>query len=148
MAETNTKVMDRVAAELEKDPGMGLESLYARAKEVDPSIGELSLRQFHARYPLQVKRAKARAEGRGSKRSAQKKRGSKPAAESAPSTERRPRRSSQSAGSGQEIDREKVRALFLEFASDFAAAESRAEIVNVLGSVDSYVNRISKLAAR
>jgi hypothetical protein len=143
LADRNEDVMNMVRSELEKDPKIGLESLYARAKAVDSSVGELSLRQFHARYPLQIKRGKARAEGKKPTRSARKKRASRQASESQAASAPRARR-----GSGQDVDREKLRSLFLEFASEFAEAESRTEIVRVIGSVDSYVDRVGKLISR
>jgi hypothetical protein len=146
LAERNEDVMNMVRSELEKDPKAGLESLYARAKAIDSTVGQLSLRQFHARYPLQVKRGKAQAEGRTPKRPARKKRATRDsaAAESTPT----PRARRRSGGEGQEMDREKLRTLFLEFATEFAAAESRTDIVRVISSVDAYVDRVARLAAR
>ncbi len=147
LAERNEDVMNMVRSELEKDPKAGLESLYARAKAIDSSVSQLSLRQFHARYPLQVKRGKAKAEGRNPRRQAQKKRTSRKAAGSEAAATPRPRRRS-GGDEGQGADREKLRTLFLEFATEFAAAESRTDIVRVISSVDSYVDRVSKLAGR
>jgi hypothetical protein len=49
--------MDMVRREVQKDPGVKSGELYEQAKKLDRSISSLSLRQFHARYPLQVKRA-------------------------------------------------------------------------------------------
>jgi hypothetical protein len=144
VADRNEDVMNMVTSELEKKPDIGLESLYARAKAIDPGVGELSLRQFHARYPLQVKRQKSRAEGRTPKRSTKKRRG---AARGASDSAAQPGRNRKAGRSSENVDREKLRALFLEFASEFAAAESRAEIVGVLSSVDGYVDRVAKLSA-
>lgn len=61
MAETNARVMDMVRRELEKNPSMSSEELFEKAKKVDRGIARLNVRQFHARYPLQVKRAAANA---------------------------------------------------------------------------------------
>jgi hypothetical protein len=146
VAERNEQVMEMVVKELDKEPSVGLESLYARAKEIDSSISELSLRQFHARYPLQVKRSRSRgvAKKRGASAKKRAAGGDKPSAARAP-TQRRSR--GDASGGGAEFDREKVRQLFLEFASEFAEAETRKEIVRVLSSVDSYVNRLAKVVA-
>ncbi|CAN5697941.1 hypothetical protein BH23GEM6_BH23GEM6_18420 [soil metagenome] len=149
MAEHNQQVMQLVVDELEKDPAAGLEFLYERAKSVDPSIGELSLRQFHARYPLQVKRRRSRAAGRQKASSPRKKKQSETSEEKrkAPRV-RKQRQHSASDPGGQTLNREEVRALFIEFAMDFASAESRIEIVRAISSVDSYVDRLSKLVDR
>jgi hypothetical protein len=149
VADRNEKVMDLVARELEEDSSASLEHLYDQAKSVDPSIGELSLRQFHARYPLQVKRRKSRAAGRHKPPSPRKKKqqATSETKQSAPRS--RKSKQSQPADSGsQELDREKVRALFIDFAMDFASAESRIEIVRAISSVDSYVDRLSKIVKR
>jgi hypothetical protein len=58
MAATNPKVMAMIEAELAKDPSISNEALLQKAKKVDRSVGQLSARQFNARYPLQVKRRK------------------------------------------------------------------------------------------
>jgi hypothetical protein len=146
VAERNEQVMEMVVKELDKNPSVGLESLYARAKEIDSSVSELSLRQFHARYPLQVKRSRSRGAAKRQKGASPRKRaaGGDKGAATRGSTQRRSRGD---ATGGAEFDREKVRQLFLEFASEFAEAESRKEIVRVLSSVDSYVNRLSKVVA-
>ena len=65
MAKTDDKVMAVVEKELEKDPDASVQDLYDKAKSVKSAIGKLTLRQFNARYPLQVKRKKsARARSR------------------------------------------------------------------------------------
>lgn len=139
MANRNERVMDVVVRELEKDPEAQLETLYARAKEVDPSIGDLSLRQFHARYPLQAKRR--RASGQPKKQASRRK---KKAQTGEP--QKSPRKARRSASQDGGPDREALRALFLEFATEFAAADTRSQIVRVISSVDGYVERVRKLA--
>jgi hypothetical protein len=44
----------------------------------------------------------------------------------------------------QGADRDRVRTVFLEFARDFSQAESRSEIVQVLSTLDEYVDRVLK----
>jgi hypothetical protein len=147
VAERNEKVMEMVVRELDRDPSIGLESLYGRAKDIDPSVSELSLRQFHARYPLQVKRSRSRGVAKKQKAATTKKRAAA-GDKSTGSPVRKQRRSrGEAPAAGAEFDREKVRQLFLEFASEFAEAETRKEIVRVLSSVDSYVNRLAKVVA-
>jgi len=57
MADVNARVMDMVRRELEKNRSVPNEDLFAKAKKIDPSLSRLDIRQFHAKYPLQVKRA-------------------------------------------------------------------------------------------
>lgn len=145
-----------VVKELDKNPNADIKSLQAQAKEIDPSVGDLSPRQFHARYPLQAKRRKAAgaprkgAARKGAKRGGRgaSKRGKKQESASAAQTPRAGRSRGASSGGEQPGAREKLRSLFLEFATEFAEAESRSEIVRVLSSVDSYVGRAEKLTAR
>lgn len=119
--ETKDKVMQMVERRLEKNPDIETSALYEAAKKADASVGDLSLRQFHARYPLQVKRRKAAAEGRGRRR--------------AP---RRPTRRKKG-----ELDRTAVRESLLRFAQDISAAEGTAEVIDVLAGLDKYVDEIA-----
>jgi hypothetical protein len=155
VAERNEKVMEYVKGELEKDPKISLASLYEGARKVDASIGELNPRQFHARYPLQIKRRSAAAGGakRSGGRKASKRSGRRGAAKKAGGAQqsaatpnaRRARRGGQAAGGS---ERDQLRTLFLEFASDFSQAESRSEIVRFMSNVESYVDRAEKLVSR
>ncbi len=174
MAEQNEQVMAMVRRELERRPDVDLRELYARAQEIDPAIGDLDIRQFNARYPLQVKRARrgssARQEGareqratrgrrtrtagqgrtaggsrRGQAGRAEQARTAEQSAateEAGTSTTRRRRRR------GGEPNREAIRGVLLQFASDFAQAETRSEIVSVLSNVDTYVDDVVKLVGR
>lgn len=126
VAKTEQKVMELVEAELQKNPGASVDELFAKAKKVSSSIGKLSLRQFNARYPLQVKRRASQKKG-GRKRK---------------KTTRRRSQARASAGNG----RDAVRAAFLSFASDLAAAQERKDLVKVLADVDKYVDRAMKAA--
>lgn len=126
MAKTDDKVMAVVEKELEKDPDASVQDLYDKAKSVKSAIGKLTLRQFNARYPLQVKRKKsARAPGKGKRQRATRKR----------------RRGAANGG-----DRDKVRQALLRFAGDVAGAEERKELVQVLSNVDRYVDEVMKAA--
>lgn len=135
MAERNDEVMEMVGRELERQPDMALRELYEKALEIDPSMAELTPRQFNARYPLQVKRTRF-AGGRG-------KRGSQGDPKAGTAKTRATRRRTNPAQS-----RDAVREVLLRFASDFAQAESRSEIVNVLSNVDTYVDSVVELFQR
>jgi hypothetical protein len=71
-----------------------------------------------------------------------------PAAEQAPARRRRQsrkqaeQRSEASAAQAPAGGREQIRSVFLEFAREFAEAESRTEIVQVLSKVDDFVDRV------
>jgi len=172
MAETNARVMDMVRKEIEKDPSVASEALYEKAKKVDRSIGDLSVRQFHARYPLQVKRARANARkrrggtaaakkaGRGAAKKAAKRPGrprgrprgrpptKKTAARKTAAPVKQGRRRGRPPGTGKLQRRsggtgtDAVRGLLLQFARDVAAAEGKADVVDVIGGVDGWVDRL------
>lgn len=55
-------VMAMVRRQLDRDNPPDTKALYGRAIHLDSSIRELSLRQFHAKYPLKIKRERARQE--------------------------------------------------------------------------------------
>lgn len=140
MADRNEAVMEMVRSELERDPGVSNAVLREKATKIDPAVAEMPTRRFNALYPLQVKRALNPGGGRKAKRG--RKRAAKAGrAESAPA----PKRAERAAPAS---DRDAIRGVFLDFASDFAKAESRQEIVGVLSSVDAYVDRVQKLLAR
>lgn len=125
MAEVKDKVMDMVRKELDENPDAENKELYEKATKVDGSIADLTLRQFHARYPLQVKRQKAQKSGGGSR----KKRSS----------------SGRGGGSGKgpDVNRDKVRATLLQFAKDVSSAEGQAStLIDVLENVDDYVDQV------
>lgn len=133
-----------VRRELDRDPDVALDVLIEKAKGIDPSAGELTPRQFHARYPLQIKRSRNRASPRkGRKEKGGRKRAARAgrAAEAPPAKRAESRRPAAS-------ERDAIRNVFLAFASDFAKAESRQEIVGVLGSIDVYVDRVQKLMGK
>jgi hypothetical protein len=114
MATANKKVMSMVEEELRQDPGIATSELFDKALEIDKSIGDLSPRQFNALYPLQVKRRLAPRRPRG--------------------TGTRGRRRA--------ADRAAVRNALLHFAMDIAAAEDTADVIEVIGNVDEYVEKV------
>jgi hypothetical protein len=219
MAETNARIMEMVRREIQKNPSVSSEELFEKAKKVDRGIGDLNVRQFHARYPLQVKRAaanarKARSGGRAAKKTrtagtgagggAAKKgarrgrppgtktgarrgrppgtktgarrgrppgtktgarRGRPPGAKTgarqssgaagetnttagaAPAKRRgRPPRAAAPTNGGNGPNRDRIRSLLLQFARDIAGAEGKADVVDVIGNVDRWVEQVVSAA--
>jgi hypothetical protein len=122
MSDIDPKVLSAVEAALEKHPEATVDELFAVALGVNKEVAGLSKRQFHARYPLQVKRKLS------------------------PPRPRRPRQAKPSVKRrSKPVDgsvREAVRASFLEFASDLAGAEARKDLVRVVAGVDRYVDAV------
>lgn len=127
MADSNDDLMAFVEAELKKDPDISSKDLFEKAKESHPAARGLTIREFHARYPLQVKRKQALAAG-GSRRRTSK--------------SRRKRRSRKN----QTAKRDAVREVLLGFAADLSAAEARKDLVKVLSQVDDYVEKLMEAA--
>ena len=155
MAKRDERVLDFVREQLRKQSGLGSRDLYEMTKEAHPAIAELTRPQFHGSYYLAAKRdlaprkdggkpdrqkaAPARKQAKKGKQAPSRKAAPQPEAERAkpaPTPERG------DAERGDATERERVRKVFLEFAQNFAEAESRAEIVKVLHGVDSYVDRV------
>lgn len=139
MAETDPRVMSLVEAALKKNPAVSVQDLYDMAKKKKRSISSMTLRQFHARYPLQIKRKKNKRKGGPRRRKTTRVAASRTRSAGAKAPSRR------AAPSGT-FDRDAVRATLLGFASDLAAADSRSDAVAVVASVDRYVDQIEKVA--
>ncbi len=56
MGSSHDAVMEYMVDELKKDPGAKNKTLFAGALEIDESVGELTLQQFHAKYQLPATR--------------------------------------------------------------------------------------------
>jgi len=125
MAKNEEKVMQFVEKTLEKTPDISTSDLYAQAKKIDSGVEQLSLRQFNARFPLQIKRRKSMSRP-GRKRV-------------------RRRRTSRTVSSE---GRDGVRDAFLKFASDLSAAEERKDLVKVIARVDQYVDEALEAAKK
>lgn len=124
------KVMDLVERELKKDPKASTTELYEKARRVSRTVSRLSIRQFHAKYPLQVKR---RHSGKKPKRPSPKKKSPKPATR---------------AKGVPEVDRAAIRDALLSFARELTAAEGKAQLIDVLSGVDKHVEKVLKAARR
>ncbi len=135
MAKTDDKVMSFVQDELRKNPDAKTSDLYEKAKGTLPSVKQLTVRQFHARYPLQIKRRQAAA-------AKDKQKEAKPARP----RRRVSRRKAAAQAAGSNGDRDAIRKVLLKFAGDLSAAEARKDLVKVLANVDSYVDDVLKAA--
>ncbi len=122
------RVMEFVERELKKDPKIGSSDLFKKAKKVSRTVSGMTIRQFHAKYPLQVKRRLAPKKPRKARKAAVKK----------PT----PRRAAKTAGG----NRNAIRAVLLSFAKDLSAAESQAATIDVMANLDKYVDRVVKAA--
>ena len=127
-------VMEYVERTLEANPGIANADLFAGAREIDPSVGQLTGRQFHARYPLQVKARLARAAAPEPKTTPEPE---APAAEETSAEDTPP---------GKEGDPVAVRRLLLDLAKELASAESKAEVIEVVARLDDYVAEIMEAA--
>lgn len=142
MAERSQKAQDRVRDLLQQNPDATTQELQEAAESVEPSIGELSRRQFNAGYVLPLKRTASSGKRKARRGGRRKQTGTRQAAQAQPeaSAGTRPARKRGQSASGDE--REQVRAAMLDFARAFSEAESRSDIVAVLADVDRYVDRI------
>ena len=127
-------VMEYVERTLEANPGVTNADLFAGAREIDPSVGQLTGRQFHARYPLQVKARLARAAAPEPKTPPEPE---VPTAEKTGDEDALP----QQAG-----DPVAVRRLLLDLAKELASAESKSEVIDVMARLDDYVAEIMEAA--
>lgn len=118
VVDRNERVLEMVEEALRENPEVSNDELQERASEIDPRIGELSPRSFNARYPLQVKRKLA-----------------------AEKEDEEAEDSSGSAGL-----REATREELLAFARAVVGAEDRGEVIDVLDSVDEYVENVMERA--
>jgi hypothetical protein len=129
VANTDEKVLAAVENALKEKPDASVDELFELAKGVSQSVAGLTRRQFHARYPLQVKRKLAPPR----KRRTGRRKGAAPRAESKTSGTHA---------------RDAVRSSFLRFAQDLAAAEARKDVVKVVAGVDRYVDEVLKATGR
>ena len=127
-------VMEYVERTLEAKPGITNADLFAGAREIDPSVGQLTGRQFHAKYPLQVKARLARTAAPEPK---------KPPEPEVPLAEEPTAPDVSSAGEGDPLA---VRRLLLDLSRELVSAESKAEVIEVMARLDDYVAEIMEAA--
>ena len=136
MAAAADKVMQYVEKALSKDPGVSSKVLFEGARKIDKAIEKLSIRQFHAKYPLQVKRRKG-SKG-GSKKATRPKTRAGGGRSSAPSRSRSRREAAPVGGA------EEVRKVLLRFARELSAADSQLGTIEVMSNLDRYTADILK----
>ncbi len=127
-------VMEYVERTLEANPGIANADLFAGASAIDPSVGQLTGRQFQARYPLQVKARLARAAAPEPK---------PPPEPEVPTAEKT---GDEDALPQQAGDPVAVRRLLLDLAKELASAESKSEVIDVMARLDDYVAEIMEAA--
>jgi len=131
------RVMEFVERELTKNPDLASKELFEKAKKISRSISGLSIRQFHAKYPLVVKRrlaAKTKSR-RGSKGSSKRSRSS--------ATKRTRRAPATRARKSAQPDRDVIRGVMLGFAKDLSAAGSQTETLDVISNLEKYIDKIA-----
>ncbi|MCK5410793.1 MAG: hypothetical protein KAJ67_01795 [Gemmatimonadetes bacterium] len=119
-AKTSDKVMQFIEKELKINPKATAKELQQKAKAVSEAVGKLSVRQFHAKYPLQVRRRLA---------------------------PKKPRRAAPKARAARgQANREAVRNTLMTFAQDLSAAQGKSETIAVLRKLDNYIDAIIRAA--
>lgn len=150
MADASARILDMVRRELEKNRDVPTEDLFQKAVRIDSSISKLSPRQFHAKYPLQIKRAMKRGGRRqksaaapvGRPRSTGGRKGARKGARRGrpPKTDRAATSSVPAPANGG--GRDEVRGLLMRFAKVVVAADGKAAMVDVLSEIDGWVDRM------
>lgn len=135
MADTDPKVMAYVEKTLAKNPDASGEEMYEGAKKLNQAIAKLSRRQFHARYPLQVKRNAANSSGGTRRRKKKTTRRSAPTYNAGSAT-RRSRSTTRAPAA-----RDAIRGSLLSFALQLASADDK-DVMQVMTGVDGYVDQI------
>ena len=139
-ADAGAAVLAYVARVLKRNPDVKNAELFAGACEIDASVAELSPRQFHAKYPLQVKRRLAAAEA--PKAVARVVAEPAPAAAPAPAAPAPPP-AAPSVGDG---DAAAVRGLLLSLVRELANAQTQADTIEVMARLDGYVDDVMQAA--
>jgi 2-oxoglutarate dehydrogenase E2 component (dihydrolipoamide succinyltransferase) len=160
---TDPDVMSWVEGQLKDNPDVSVDELREGAVRLNAGIADLTKRQFHARYPLQVKRAARRAADAAAGIKPRRRPRRAPAApepapepavaapapaapepepaapEPAPAAAA-PAPAAEAAPAA--IDRGAVRKVLFDFAADITAADGTSAVVRVLAAVDDYIDRI------
>lgn len=138
MPTRNEKVLNRIIQRIQKNPEITNAELRKVAVKMDPSIDDLTPRQFHARYALAAKRRIA-SEAKGGRVTAQKKSTQK-------KVEVQQKRESMEVAV--EVDRGQVREVLLALAQQVASAETKGDIVDIVSGIDKYVDQLENLVRK
>lgn len=152
MANTDEKVMTLVEKELARNPDIGVEELREKATKVNPDVGALTLRQFNARYPLQVKRRQSqKSEGIAQTVVKAVERTRKAAASRARRTRKKVTEPATAPAAApaptapKPADREAIAKVLHRFAQDLTAAgDDVHKVVTMMGNMDKYVDQVVK----
>lgn len=162
----HARILNLARRAVVEDPYVSARDLYDRACERYPSVQSLSLRQFNARFLLQAKRERAigkrqrkretkapipslpeglermgwqpPARGQTLQEPEEKPEQKSPAKEEAGPKHKRTRRPPW----GRQKHRQAVRKVLFEFAADLANADTASDVVDVVGRLDGYVDRV------
>ena len=142
------KVMQFIEKELKINPKATAKELQQKAKAVSEAVGKLSVRQFHAKYPLQIRRKlapkKPRRAAPKAKAAPKKPRRAAPKARAAP---KKPRSAAPKATAARgQVNREAIRDTLMTFAKDLSDAEGKSETIAVLRKLDTYIDAIIRAA--
>lgn len=157
--EIDPDVLSMVRRQLERDPPPSTTALYGRATRVNRDIYQLSLRQFHAMYPLRVKREKARDADDRTAPDAGPGNGAPPRvaqADSAREDDADPGEAGEHAHPVREDDgggdpdagatlRSRVRSFFFGMARDVVDAEEPGDVVELVQGLDVRVDELIRL---
>jgi hypothetical protein len=143
MAQLNEQVLAMVRREIEKDPAVTNDVLREKAASIDRSIRKMNGRQFHGSYRLTAARAVASSGGRPKKAKTKATRPRRQAGvERVAARDARAVVSRSMTAEASSVDRSAIRGALLEFAGEIAKADSKAEMIGVLSSMDRYVDRL------
>lgn len=126
----NEEVLGRVRELLDKYPELNSRQLHDMAARMDTSLAAMPLRSFHARYVLPIKRARSAAASPPKP---------KRAAKTARTARARQRKGEARPAAEQ---RSRIHGVLYRLARDVAAADTRADLVDVLARIDAYVDDI------
>ncbi len=147
-------VLAYVARVLKRNPDVKNAELFKGACEIDASVAKLSARQFHAKYPLQVKRRLAAAAPAPKATPKPRKPAPKPRMPAARTrkpaapavAEPTPPPTVAEAPSMGDGNAAAIRGLLLSLARELANAGTQAETIEVMARLDGYVDDIMQAA--
>ena len=145
--DTEAAVLAYVARVLKRNPDVKNAELFKGACEIDASVAKLSARQFHAKYPLQVKRRLAAAAPAPKPAPKPRKPAARPRKPAAPAmAEPAPPPAVAEAPSMGGGNAAAIRGLLLSLARELANAGTQAETIEVMARLDGYVDDIMQAA--
>lgn len=158
--EIDEDVLEMVRSQLDRDPPPSTTALYGRAARMNSDIYQLSLRQFHAMYPLRVKREEARQRRSGGTRTERPGSADEGTSDGDPDdvAEDAGRRhlfgdeAQTTAGGRADVSRpgdgtrERLRELFLALAREVAEAEP-SELVGIVERMPERVDEVARILA-